>query len=176
MPLMLKGQDILVLLKLLDANSDQPPTVRGLAEALSMDLATVHRALGRLRDARLVDGRRPRANRAAAEEFLLHGFRYSFPAKEGGLARGVPTAWGAAPLKKELIGSNDPSPVWPDPHGKARGSSVEPLHPSAVPATRHDRRLGESLALLDALRLGDGRVRKLASSQLRRRIAAGAPA
>lgn len=169
---MLKGQDMLVLLKLLGAS--EPPTVRGLAAEVGLDPGNVHRALVRLRDARLIDGRRPRVNRAAAEEFLLHGFRYAFPAHEGGPTRGVPTAWAVPPLRDQLTRNADPPPVWPDPHARTRGNSLEPLHPNAPEAARRDPELGTRLALLDALRLGDGRIRKMAADELRRRLGARA--
>jgi hypothetical protein len=161
-----------VLLKLLGAS--EPPTVRGLAAEVGLDPGNVHRALVRLRDARLIDGRRPRVNRAAAEEFLLHGFRYAFPAHEGGPTRGVPTAWAVPPLRDQLTRNAVPPPVWPDPHGRTRGNSVEPLHPNAPEAARRDPELGTRLALLDALRLGDGRIRKMAADELRRRLGARA--
>lgn len=169
---MLKGQDILVLLKLLD--SAEPPTVRSLAEELGLDPGTVQRALTRLRESGLTRGRRPQVNRAAAEEFLLHGFPYVFPAREGGPARGIATAWGAPPLDKHLAPSQEPPPVWPDPHGRDRGHSLEPLHAAVPTAARRDSHLGQWLALLDALRLGDGRIRKLAAEELRARLRAGA--
>lgn len=169
---MLKGQDILVLLKLLD--SPEQPTVRSLGGELGLDPGNVQRALTRLREAGLVRGRRPEANRAAAEEFLLHGFRYVFPAREGGPTRGIPTAWAAPPLSRKLAQSPEPPPVWPDPDGRVRGHAVEPLHAKAPQAARQDRRLAEGLALLDALRLGDGRIRKLAAGELRRGLRSGA--
>jgi DNA-binding Lrp family transcriptional regulator len=169
----LKGQDIVVLLKLL--GSAEPPTVRGLGDELGLDPGNVQRALTRLREAGLVRGRRPQVNRAAAEEFLLHGFPYVFPAHEGGPARGIPTAWGAPPLKRQLARDQEPPPVWPDPHGRVRGHSIEPLHAKVPEAARRDPKLGRWLAVLDALRLGDGRVRKLAAQELRHALREGAP-
>lgn len=170
---MLKGQDILVLLKLLA--SVEPPTIRGLGEELGLDPGNVQRALTRLRESGLVHGRRAQPNRAAAEEFLLHGLRYVFPAREGGPARGIPTAWGAPPLSEQLARNEEPPPIWPDPQGRVRGHSIEPLHAKAPAAARRDPQLARSLALLDALRLGDGRVRKLAAQELRKGLRAGAP-
>jgi hypothetical protein len=167
-----KGQDILVLLKLL--GSADSSTVRSLGDELDLDPGTVQRALTRLREAGLVRGRRPQVNRAAAEEFLLHGFPYVFPAHEGGPTRGIPTAWGAPPLKRQLARNREPPPVWPDPHGRVRGHAVEPLHAKAPQAARRDPKLARWLAVLDALRLGDGRVRKLAAQELRRALRAGA--
>ncbi|MEK6327802.1 MAG: hypothetical protein AABM66_09835 [Actinomycetota bacterium] len=55
-----------------------------------------------------------------------------------------------------------------------RGNSLEPLHPNAPEAARRDPELGAKLALLDALRLGDGRIRKMAADELRRRLGARA--
>lgn len=36
-------------------------------------------------------------------EFIVHGVKYVFPAKEGRLARGVPTAFGAPVLKGKML-------------------------------------------------------------------------
>ena len=168
----LKGQDIVILLKLL--GSGEPPTVRNLGDDLGIDPGTVQRALTRLRESGLVRGRRPQVNRAAAEEFLLHGLPYVFPAREGGPTRGIPTAWGAPPLSEQLGPSQEPPPVWPDPRGRVRGHSLEPLHATGPEAARCDPELSCWLALLDALRLGDGRIRKLAADELRARLRAGA--
>jgi hypothetical protein len=169
---MLKGQDILVLLKLLRAPAG--PTLRALGAELGLDPASTHRAVKRLREARLVGGPRLRPNRAAAEEFLLHGFRYAFPAREGAPTRGIATAWGAPPLRGR-IQADDPPPVWPYPEGDAHGLALEPIHRKVPEATRDDPELAEQLALLDALRVGDGRVRGLATDELRRQLRATAP-
>lgn len=52
--------------------------------------------------------------------------------------------------------------VWPHPDGDVRGESFEPLYPTAVDAARRDERLYECLALVDALRTGRARERRLA--------------
>lgn len=161
---MLKGQDILVLLRLLEGADDW--TVRSIGEPIGLDPAGVHRALKRLGEARLVDVERRRVNHSNAEEFLVHGVKYLFPARQGGMSRGVPTAWAAPPLDQQLAPVEEPPPVWPDAHGKARGLSLEPLHDRAPEAARHDPALAERLALIDALRIGDGRVRSLAARLL----------
>lgn len=90
----------------------------------------------------------------------------------------MPTAWAASPLRQELAPAQDPPPVWPDPKGKARGIALEPLHPNAPKLARSDPALGEELALIDAIRLGDGRVRSLATKLLAERVRrqAAAPA
>ena len=47
-----------------------------------------------------------------------------------------------------------------------RGIELEPLHPAVPEVARRNPALGERLALLDALRLGDARVRTLARDAL----------
>ena len=66
----------------------------------------------------------------------------------------------------------DPPLVWPHPEGEVRGESIEPLYPSAVDAARRDSRLYECLALVDALRIGRAREKKLAIDQLTKRLRA----
>lgn len=171
---MIKGQDILVLLKL--CNEPGEWTVRSLGTALGLDPASVHRALGRLEDARLVDAARRRVNRSNAREFLLHGAKYIFPPRQGGMSRGVPTAWAAPPLSDLLSSAAEPAPVWPDPKGRARGVALRPIHENAPGVARKDRLIAEQLALLDAIRLGDGRVRSIAAEELGKRLRNQAPA
>lgn len=171
---MLKGEDIVVLLKL---TADPPSwTVRSLEAELGIPRSVIQRSLVRLEQAGLLEQGRRRANNGRAEEFLLHGLRYVFPPVRGGEARGVPTAWAAAPLQDKLADSGELPPVWPDPMGRVRGISLEPLHESAPEISRRDPALAELLALTDALRLGDARVRGLAEELLRARLSSAPPA
>jgi hypothetical protein len=62
-------------------------------------------------------------------------------------------------------------PVWPDPQGLERGIALAPLHPAVPELARRDAELAERLALIDAIRLGDARIRKLAAKLLSRRLA-----
>jgi len=171
---MIKGQDIVVLLKLLQ--EPEGWTMRSLGASTGLDPAGVHRALRRLQDARLIDAGGKQVNRSNAQEFLVHGVKYLFPVRQGGPGRGVPTAWAAPPLRDELAPVDEPPPVWPDPRGKSRGISLEPLHPSVPELARRDRELAELLALIDAIRLGDGRIRSLASKGLSERVSKKATA
>src|SRR5680860_122685 len=147
---MLKGQDVVVLLKLLD--SDESIPVRDLAHELGFDVAGTHRALRRLGDAGLYSAGRKRVLRAPAEEFLVHAVKFSFPAQWGSEVRGVPTAWAAAPLKDALMESDELPPVWPFSKGEVRGLGLEPLHPMVPEAALADPDLAQRLALVDALR------------------------
>jgi hypothetical protein len=168
----IKGQDILVLLKLVDESEGR--TVRSIGSAVDLDPAGVHRALQRLEEAQLVDVERQRVNRSNTEEFLVHSVKYLFPIRQGGLIRGMPTGWAAPPLSDELAPTNEPPPVWPDPKGKVRGVALEPLHENAPAVARKDPELAKRLFLIDAIRLGDGRVRSLATKHLSKSLKAGA--
>ena len=157
-----------MLLKL--ASHDREWTVRSLEADLGIPRAGVHRSLQRLRAAGLYDLDRRRTNLSQAEEFLVHAVRYLFPPEFGGETRGIPTAWAAQPLADELAPQSDLPPVWPDPHGHQRGIALAPLHPAVPALARRDPGLGERMALIDAIRSGDARVRGLAGKLLSRRL------
>jgi hypothetical protein len=170
----LNGQDVVVLLKLAGQNQDW--TVRSLESEMGIPRAGVHRSLQRLGVAGLYDLDRRRTNLSQAEEFLVHAVQYLFPPEMNGETRGVPTAWAAPPLLDQLAPPSDLPPVWPDPHGRQRGIAVTPLHPAAPELARRDPELAERLALIDAIRMGDARVRGIAAKLLAERLARPAPA
>lgn len=158
---MLKGEDIIVLLKLVDARPDW--TVRTLAEETTIPRTVVHRAIKRLSAAGLFNEQLRRVNISQSEEFLIHGLRYVFPGRLDGLA----TAWATEPLASRLAPSgNELPPVWPDAMGELRGLALTPLHGSAVGASRRDPQLRARLALVDALRTGGQRVKAVAAELL----------
>jgi hypothetical protein len=163
---MLKGQDVVVLLKLL--GSAQPVPVRELADQLGYDVAGTHRAMRRLGEAGLYSLERRRIVSARAEEFLVHAVKFSFPAKRGGEVRGMPTAWAAEPLRAELAESTGLPPVWPYSKGTVRGLRFEPLHTIVPRAAQADPKLWGRLALVDALRGSDSaRIAGIATKLLR---------
>lgn len=168
---MISGVDIVVLARLL---ADQEPwTFRSLGDALGMDPAALHRSVARLKEARLLDGNR-QVNRSAAEEFLIHAVLYLAPVAPGALVRGMPTAWAAEPLRALVADDGEPLPVWPDPRGEVRGQAVEPLAEGVADLSRTDPELHEWFALIDGIRIGRARERKLAAEELSRRIWSGA--
>lgn len=141
---------------------------------LSISSSEVHAALKRLALSRLVsnDAGDNRPLLAAVEEFLVHGVKYAFPARRGEVTRGVPTSYAAPPLNKQIEPGADLPPVWPFPEGQQRGISFEPLYKSAPAAALRDPALYEMLALIDALRDGRARERKLAEKALVERVRA----
>ena len=68
----------------------------------------------------------PKIQSTSLYEFLLHGIRYVFPAKIGGLTRGIPTSYAAPILRNEIVSGNDPIPVWPHSEGNEKGLALEP--------------------------------------------------
>lgn len=164
----IKAQDILVLLKLAVSNGRW--TFFQLASELGLGVSTVHRSLDRAAHAGLYNPATEKVNTAALIEFLVHGGKYVFPPILQGEARGFPTAWGVPPLADRLSRGAAPAPVWAHPRGSARGIALAPIHPKAPEVSRKDARVGELLALFDAIRIGKARERELAAKLLRKRL------
>jgi len=169
----LKPQDVVVALKLC-AYPDLRPPISTIANDLSLSPSEVHGAIGRLRVSRLLHGPalKDRPNISALEEFLIHGLKYAFPAEHSDVTRGVPTSYAAEPLKSEIAVSNELPPVWPWPEGDTRGVGLEPLYRKVPQAALRDSELYELLALVDAIRDGRARERKIAEHDLVRRLRA----
>lgn len=169
----LKPRDVVVALKLCTYLDARPP-ISIIASDLSLSPSEVHGALGRLRASRLLHGPalKDRPNISALEEFLIHGLKYAFPPEHGGVTRGVPTSYAAEPLKSEFSLSNDMPPVWPWPEGDTRGLGLEPLYKRVPQAALRDSNLYQLLALVDAIRDGRARERKMAERELVRRLRA----
>lgn len=143
-----------------------------LARELHMPLATVQRSLGRLGATPAFDTRRRHIDVAGCEELFEHALLFVAPARIGERARGVPTAWAAPALARRLRAPADaPQPVWPAARGGIRGLAVRPLHPGALTLAAADPEMHELLALTDAARLGEPRMRKRALGLLQSWIA-----
>lgn len=169
----LKPQDVVVALKLC-TYPDARPAMSVIANDLSLSPSEVHGAIGRLRASRLLHGPnlKDRPNISALEEFLIHGLKYAFPAQHGEVTRGIPTSYAAEPLKSEVLMSNELPPVWPWPDGNTRGIGFEPLYKSVPQAALRDPNLYQFLALVDAIRDGRARERKIAERDLVHRLRA----
>ena len=167
----MQGQDIAILLKLVIQNAPRTPS-KTLAESLSVSESEVSKALKRCADAGLIhiSGAEKRVNRSGLMEFLAHGLKYAFPPERGSMARGVPTAAAAEPLKSRLVEDNEPPTVWPYAEGKVRGISLAPLYKGAPKAALGDPKFYGVLALCDAIRCGRTRERNLAVELLEKEI------
>jgi hypothetical protein len=167
--MILKPQDIVVLLKLV-ALRENPWSYASLASDLFMSTSEVHAGIKRAVAARLMDSQGKRSLKTSLEEFLIHGVKYAYPPDRGGLTRGIPTGYAAAPLKAMISQPPDPPPVWPDPEGDTRGNEFSPLYKSVPKAARRDIKLYELLALVDAIRDGRAREREIAIRELKARL------
>ncbi|HEX2391484.1 MAG TPA: hypothetical protein VHI77_01060 [Solirubrobacterales bacterium] len=166
---MVKNTDIYVLAGLLA--QDQPWSYRSLADRLRVPHPVVQRALARAKAADLYSADRREVHVPHFEEFAVHALRFVAPAQLGALVPGVPAAWAAEPMAGAIRSSGEePPPVWPYAQGRVRGQAIEPLHPAAPEAVEEWPELGELLSLLDSLRTGDARVRKVAGDLLSERL------
>jgi hypothetical protein len=165
----LKPQDIVVLLKLCVSTPDW--TYRALSSELFISVSEIHQCLQRAAASDLYDAQRRRPKLRNLEEFVLHGLKYAFPAIRGSLTRGIPTSYAAPPLAKHFHEPlTDNPPVWPMAQGAVSGYELSPLYPSAPKAAKLDARLYELLAMIDALRTGKARERKLAQDIICQRL------
>lgn len=176
--LTLRPQDLVVLLRLsLDAGP--APSYAALAAELGMTASEVHAAVERAVAARLASkdaAGKPAVVREALRRFVQFGAPYCFPATRGGLTRGLPTGYAAAPLNLTILPGTDPVPAWPYKHGSVRGATLYPLYPSVPAAAQRNPALYELLALFDAVRGGSARERALALDLLDARITGTADA
>ena len=164
----------MVVLKLCGYQRKRPP-MSIVAADLNMSPSEIHAAIKRLQQARLLHGpeMEDKPNLSAIEEFLLHGVKYAFPAEHGQVTRGLPTSFAAPPLKSDIVPGDELPPVWPWRDGETRGIAFEPLYKTAPAAALRDPLLYELLALVDAIRDGRARERKLAEKQLIDRLHVG---
>lgn len=168
----MQGQDIALLLKLAIHQDEPAIQSKSLAESLSISPSEVSKALKRCADAGLVyvEGAGKRVNRTGLMEFLSHGLKYAFPPERGSMARGLPTATAAEPLKSRFLDDKEPPTVWPYAEGNVRGISLAPLYKGAPRAALRDPKFYSVLALCDAVRGGRTRERNLAVELLEKEI------
>ncbi|MDQ8196446.1 hypothetical protein QEH59_18600 [Coraliomargarita sp. SDUM461004] len=165
---MIKPQDIIVALNMCQSAPFSSYAEKALA--LGMSASEVHAAERRLVESRLLNPMDKSIQKKAFLNFLVHGVPYAFAVAPKEMTRGMPTAWAAPALANQFAGSNQPIPVWPDPNGDMQGVAIKPLYRSAPQAARNNPELYELLALVDALRTGRARERKLAEKLLEEKL------
>lgn len=151
-------------------------SVRGLEASLGISKSEVNASIKRSYQCGLaIQDRKtghPKANVTGLIEFIAHGLKYVFPAQPGAMVRGIPTAAAAPVLQGELISLEEYIHVWPDPQGLKMGQAIKPLFKSVPHAVRRDAELYATLALIDAIRLGQPREARLARELLEKRLKA----
>jgi hypothetical protein len=104
----------------------------------------------------------PSVNMQGLSEFIFYGLGYVFPAKPMELTRGITTGIAAPVLQGKLFSSGDLPWVWSDARGKTKGQSIEPIYKTVPFAVKRDPLLYALLALVDSIRCGNNRERKMA--------------
>lgn len=167
----LKPQDIVVAMKLV-AIGQKNWTYNHISFELGMSPSEVHSAVNRLLKVNLARKQEDNIvpNRKNLQEFLVHGIQYVFVPDRSGMTRGLPTGYASPPLSNQISQANEPPPVWPDPEGEQRGVGFSPLHKSVPLAARKDSELYQLLVIVDALRGGGARERKVAIKELEKRL------
>lgn len=164
----LKPQDVAVALKIALIGGGKR-TFAHLANELSMPASEVHASTQRSVKAGIITtnlGEGLSVIKPALKEFLVHGVKYAFPAAFGAITRGVPTASGGPTLSMHLITPDGGPPVWPYAAGEAQGPALCPLYPKAPDAAATDPVFYDALTLIDAIRVGGARDRKIAAAEL----------
>ncbi len=159
----MRPQDIVVLLKII-SYKDKKWLNKELATDLYISTAEVSNSLKRSTVTGLVDNEKKKVRIQALQDFIIYGLPYVFPQLPGGIARGLPTAHSHPFMKHQII--SEELYVWPDAESDLRGFSIEPLYPGAVKAAKKDHRLYLMLAMVDVLRLGKAREKKIAITEL----------
>ncbi len=162
---MLKPLDVVVGLKAHLWPHGDDWSYERLASALGISTSQAHMSLKRLGRAGLYRATDRSLRTHAFTLFAMHGIPFVFPVEPGGPALGCPTAHAAPPLCAQLDYAE--AYVWPGA-GDVPGRAIAPLHRVAPQAAALDARLYETLALIDALRVGRARDRALASDGLSR--------
>lgn len=164
----LKPQDIVVALKLFTSTEDKL-SMQKLGTLLGLSSSRIHESIHRLERANLakrLGAGRYRPNTANLIEFITHGLKYAFMPEIGEYTRGIPTAADAPPLKAELPDGTEPPYVWPDAQGTVQGIAFSPLHRCVPKAIQQDPRLYALLAMIDAIRGGRLRDRRMATERI----------
>lgn len=165
--MILKPQDVLFLLKLV-SKGKQAWSYNELALELGMSASEIHASAKRTLSARLSFRKENniKVNISSLTKFLLNGIAFVFVPEQGALCRGMPTAYAAKPMNTKVVSDNEPPPVWPDPEGEVRGMAFTPLYKSVPLAAKNDEKLYELLVIVDSLRVGSAREKKIAEKEL----------
>ena len=139
-----------------------------LAESTGLSAGECHNAVRRLRLAHLLLATERRPPTEVLHAFLVQGAPFAFPAVLGTQTIGVATAH-SSPAFLDVVGTNQ-TIVWPHADGSTRGQSLIPLFPGAPALSIRNPALYELLTIVDALRAGTTRVRKVAAELMAVRL------
>ncbi len=162
----MRPHDVVVLLKMVVLDNDF--YLKDVADSIGVSRSEVSESVVRSVAAGLLSADKKTVRRNNLLEFLVHGIKYVFPQIPGAIVRGLPTAHSAPPLKNLI--ESEYSYVWPYIDGTIVGQEIQPLYYSVPQACLNDENLYQLLAVVDALRVGSARERKLAIKELEKRL------
>lgn len=171
-PMSLKPQDVLIALKLHCLGEKEWSFVE-LGKSLGVSVGEGHNAVGRAKTSGLIYEREGalRVHPKKLFDFLVHGVPTAFFPVRGAVTRGMPTSVFAPPLSGKVAAAEGDIPlVWATVDGVVRGESLVPLYPTVPMAAAQDQALYELLVLVDGLRVGKAREKKLSVELLEKRI------
>jgi hypothetical protein len=176
---MLKPHDILCVLKI-SCLAGTEWTLRELGKMIGVAGSEAYNSSKRLKASGLIyeaSGEVKIAGRRLVD-FIVYGVPAVYYPERGQLARGMVTGASAPPLSGQLqVFEGDIPLVWPIQGGKTRGETLIPIYKTAPVAAASDPRLYELLVLVDALRTGRAKEKKLAAEILEERfVGRGHPA
>ncbi|MEZ9047669.1 MarR family transcriptional regulator [Vibrio splendidus] len=155
----------------IDQVVDTEYSARSLEKSLGISKTQVNISFKRCESLGLIRRERstghPIVNTKVLFNIIEHAIRYIFPITSGQLTRGIATSFGAPVLSSSLMTGGELIPVWSDSKGSTKGFMVEPLFKGVTIAVRKDPQMYAMLALIDAIRLGQPRERKLALEKLK---------
>lgn len=169
-PVSLRPHDVCVALQLVVKPEF---TYRELARDVGLSLGETHNSVKRLETSRLLAPDVHRPNVTALLGFLVYGVPYVFPGELGAETQGVPTAHSGPALAGRLSGGTPI--VWPSADGEVRGLALAPLCGAAPAMASSNPTLYRWMTLVDALRVGRARDRRLAHEILEEELGHRAP-
>lgn len=165
----LKPLDVVIALKIVTLGRE-PWTISDIASSLRISKASASMALHRLEHCNLYKVKRRVVIVEALKDFLIYGIRCVYPAQRGGIVRGFPTSIAALPMSTHMdVAALSWPPVWKSIKGSKQGYEIVPLFQN-VEFIIADKPLYEFLALVDVLREGPPRERKIAIDELESRF------
>ena len=164
----MRPQDIVVLLKIVALKHNDWYNA-DLSQSLKISQSEISEVLNRCQIAGLIDSKKRKVNINSLIEFLVYGLKYVFPAEPGAMVKGVPTAHSASPINQH-ISSGDDLYLWPYAKGTHRGQAIEPLYKTLPEIVQEESLFYELLTLVDTIRVGRVREKKIAVDELEKRL------
>jgi len=168
-PITLRPHDVCVAIQLVLAPDFH---FRELGRDVGLSLGESHNSVRRLEIARLYLPHRRLVNQAALRDLLLVGVPYVWTGQLASETRGAPTAR-AGPILASSF-PHDEAIVWPSPDGPSRGAALAPMCKAAPSYPVQNPELYGWLTIVDALRVGRARERRMAHEFLSARLGSAA--